>query len=118
MGSGVMNARGARRRASCAEGAAAAAGVLRVRIVKDKPTREQRRVVVERGAPEKQVALPVHEDLCAVVFEHLVAGARHLLPREGVAQARTPAAFHAHTKTTVADALFLHQRLDLLGGGV
>src|SRR5687767_12898884 len=100
--------------ASRAEGAAAPAGLLRVRIVEHEPLGQQRGVVVERGALQKQIALLVHEDLRAVALEDLIADPRILLPGERVAQPRAAATLDADTKTAFADALLGHQRLDLL----
>ena len=79
------------------------------------PLGQKRRVVIERGALEEQVALLVDEDLRAVAFENLVSCSGFLLPGERVAQSRATAAFDADTKTTIGDALFGHQRLDLPG---
>ena len=62
------------RGASCAERAAAAARLFRVRVVKDKTLREQRSVVVERRALQEEQALAVNEQFRAVrPFEYLVA---------------------------------------------
>src|SRR5262245_2274122 len=103
---------------SRAEGAAATAGLLRVRIVEHEPLRQKRGVVVECRAFQKQIALLVDEDLRAIAFEDLVAGSGFLLPGERVAQPRAPAALDADTKTAIGDALPGHQRLDLLGSAL
>src|SRR5690242_6787540 len=100
---------------SRAEGAAATAGLLRVRVVEHEPLGQKRRVVIERGALEEQVALLVDEDLRAVALEDFVSCSGFLLPGECVAQSRAAAAFDADTKTTIGDALLGHQRFDLLG---
>src|ERR1700704_2240446 len=99
---------------SCAEGAAAAAGRLRVRVVENEALGQQRGVVIESRPLEEEQALLVDEDFRAVrSVEHLVAQTRLAFPRKGVAQARTAATLHAHTKTPIADALLGHQRSDL-----
>src|SRR5215813_5763643 len=103
---------------SRAERAAAAACLLRVRIVEHETPRQQRSVVVERRAVQEQQALAIDVDLRAVLLEDLIANPRLLLPGERVAQARTAAALHAHTETALVDALFGHQRLDLLRSGL
>src|SRR5687768_3814272 len=119
IGSGVMGARGLSRGASCAEGAAAAAGLLRVRVVEDEALCEQRRVVVECRSLQKQIALAVDEQLRPVGHgEDFIAQAGLALPPERVAEPRAAAAFHTHTKTAFADALLGHQRLDLLCRGL
>src|SRR5687768_17018700 len=114
MDSGVMESAWPVRRVSGAEGTAAAAGLLRVRVVEHETPSEQCRVVVERRALQEHVAFPVHEDLGAVTFEHFVAKPRHLLPAEHVAQPGAAAALYADTQTTIGDALLGHQRFDLL----
>src|SRR6187549_3427744 len=101
--------------ASRAEGAAATAGLLRVRVVEHEALGQKRGVVVECRALQKQIALLVDEDLGAVALEDLVTHPGFLLPGERVAQARATAALHADTKTAVVDALLGHQRLDLPG---
>src|SRR5690242_21943470 len=98
--------------ASRAERASTPARLLRVRVVEDKAPRQERGVVIERRSFEEQIALAIDVDLRAVSLEDLVAKPRFLLPGKRVAQARTPAAFHAYTKTAFVDALFRHQRLD------
>ena len=55
------------------EGAAATAGLLRVRVVEHEALREERRVVIERRPVEKQIALLVDEDLRAMSLEDLIA---------------------------------------------
>src|SRR6476661_5968367 len=72
MDSGVMESACPLPARSRAEGAAAAAGLLRVRVVEHESACQQCRVVVERRPLEEHVALPVHEDLGAVAFEYLV----------------------------------------------
>src|SRR6187549_892268 len=114
MDSGVMESAWPVRRASGAEGAAAAAGCLRVGVVEHEAPCQQRRVVVERRALQEHVALPVDEDLGAMTLEHFVAKPRHLLPAEHIAQSRAAAALHADTQTTIGNALLGHQRFDLL----
>src|SRR5258705_12024286 len=106
-------------RLSCAEGTAATAGRLRVRVMEDEALRQKRGVVVERGPVQEQQALLVHEDPGAIrPLEYLVAKSRLAIPRKRVAQPRAAAAFDAHTKTAIADALLGHQRPDLLRGGL
>src|SRR5262245_7125143 len=94
---------------SRAEGAAATAGLLRVRVVEHEPLGQKRCVVVERGALEEQVALLVDKDLRAIAFEDLVASTGLLLPGERIAQPRATAAFDADTETAIGDALLGHQ---------
>src|SRR5258705_9617443 len=106
-------------RLSCAEGTAATAGRLRVRVVEDEALRQKRGVVVERGPVQEQQALLVHEDPGAIrPLEYLVAESRLAIPRERIAQPRAAPTFYAHTKTAIADALLGHQRPDLLRGGL
>src|SRR5258706_568166 len=84
----------------CAEGTAAAAGRLRIRVVEHEALRKKCGVVVQRRAVEEQQALPVDEDLRAVrPLEDLVAQPRLAVPRERVAETGAPTALHAHTKT-------------------
>src|SRR4030095_2349971 len=109
-----MHASGQIPGASRAEGTAAAAGLLRVRVVEDEALRKERGVVVERRALEEEKALLVHENLGAVTFEDFVAETGHLLPGKGVAQARAATALDTDTETAIADALFGHQRFDLV----
>src|SRR5687768_1614828 len=100
------------------KGRAAAAGLLRVRVVEDESLGDERRVVVENRAPEEQIALLVDEDPGALwPLEHLVAEAGLALPRERVAEARAAPALDAHTQPSLADALLGHQRFDLPGCG-
>src|SRR5437763_16474742 len=102
-----------------AEGTAAAAGRLRVRVVEDETLRQERRVVVERRAVEEEQTLLIDEDLRAVgPFEDLVPEPRRGVPPECVAEAGAAAPLHADTKTALADALLGHQRPDLLRGGL
>src|SRR5687767_10000918 len=92
------------------KGRAAAAGLLGVRVVADEPFGDERRVVVEHGAPEEQIALLVDENLGALgPLEHLVSEAGLALPGEGVAQARTAPALDADAQPSLADALLGHQ---------
>src|SRR5688572_14496705 len=113
-----INGGGVRPSGLGAEGTTAPARLLRVGVVEHEAFAQQGRVVVERRAVEKQIALLVDEDLGAVPLEHLVAEARLFLPRERVAEARAAAAFDAHTKPTFRDALLGHQGLDLLRGDI
>src|SRR5688500_19542992 len=86
---------------SCTKGTAAAAGLLRVGVVEDEALGQERRVVVERGAVEEQVALAVDEDLRALrPLEHFVAKTRFTLPAERVAQPRAATALHSHAQTS------------------
>src|SRR5258707_8741853 len=102
-----------------AKGAAAAARRLRVGIVEYESLRDEVRVVVEHRAVEKQQALLVDVDLRAFrTFEHLVTQTRLPLPRERVAQPRTPAALHADAQSAVVDALLGHQGADLARGSL
>src|SRR5688572_2844586 len=119
MGSGVMDSRGLSRGASCAEGAAAAAGLFGVRVVEHETLGQQRRVVIEGGSLKKQIALLVDEQLRATrSFEDLVSESRFTLPPKRVAETGASSALHAHTKTSLVDAPLGHQRLDLLCGGL
>src|SRR5262245_12050992 len=113
-----MNASGQLPGASRAEGTAAAAGLLRVRVVEHEALRKERGVVVERRAVQEEIALLVHENLGAVTFEDLVTETGHLLPGKGVAQARAATALDTDTQTAIADALLGHQRLDLVRRGI
>src|SRR3954464_12122056 len=102
-----------------AEGAAAAARRLRVRVAEHKALRYQVRVVVEHRPVQEQQALLVDEDLGAVrPFEHFVAEPLLLLPRERIAQPRAAAALHADAQPALADALLGHQRPDLARGAL
>src|SRR5262249_35101859 len=92
---------------------------LGIRVVEHEPFAQQRRVVIERGAVQKQIAFAVDKDLRAFrTLEDLVAEPRLTLPGECVAEAGAAAAFHAYTKTAVGDALLGHQRLDLFRRGL
>src|SRR5688572_7769442 len=99
--SGVIGARGMRGRGradSGAEGTAAAAVRLGVRVVEDEAFAEQVRVVVERRSVEEQMALLVDVDLRPLgALENLVAHPRLALPGERVAQPGAAAALDAHT---------------------
>src|SRR6188508_1573500 len=102
-----------------AERTAATAGRLRVRSVEAEAFAKQAGVVLEHRAVQVQETLLVDENFCAVgPLEDFVAEPRLSLPREGVAQARAAAAFHADPQTAVGDALLGHQRANLLRRGV
>src|SRR4029453_15524824 len=71
-------------------------------------------VVVEHRSVEIQQALLVDEDLGAFrPLEDFVPQTRLPLPRERVAQPRTPAALDANAQAAIVDALLGHQRADL-----
>src|SRR5687768_11218784 len=66
LAAGSQNAAAAGCPLSGSKGAPAAAGLLRVRVVKHESLREERRVVIEGGALEEQVALAVDIELRAL----------------------------------------------------
>src|SRR6185369_5228689 len=99
---------------SGSEGASAPARRLRIGVVEHEAFRDEVRVVVEHRAVEKQQALLVDEDLGAFrPLEYFVPQTRLPLPRERVAQPRTPAALDANAQAAIVDALLDHQRADL-----
>src|SRR5262245_2795527 len=99
------------------EGAAASARRLRVGVVEHEALRDEVRVVVEHCSVEIQQALLVDEDLGAFrPLEYFVPQTRLPLPRERVAQPRTPATLDANAQAAIVDALFGHQRADLARG--
>src|SRR5262249_15425144 len=84
-------------------------------IVEHESLADHVRVVIEHGAVEEEQALLVDEDLRAFgPFEHFVTEPGLLLPRERVAQPRTPAALDADAQPALVDALLGHQRADLV----
>src|SRR5262249_17116513 len=92
---------------------------LRVRVVEHEALGDQIRVEVEDRAVQIEQALLVDEDPRILrPFEHFVAEARLLLPREGVAEARAPAALDADAESALVEALPGHQRLDLVSGDI
>src|SRR5262249_28252736 len=96
------------------EGGAASARRLRVGVVEHEAFRDEVRVVVEHRSVEIQQALLVDEDLGAFrPLESFVPQTRLPLPRERVAQPRTPAALDANAQSAIVDALLGHQRADL-----
>src|SRR5258705_2048323 len=106
-------------RLSCAEGTAATAGRLRVRVMEDEALRQKRGVVVERGPVQEQQALLVDEDPGAIrPLEYLVAESRLAIPRERVTQPRAAPTLYAHTKTPITDTLLCHHSSELLCGRV
>jgi hypothetical protein len=87
--------------------------------MEDESLSQQRGVIVERGAVEKQQALLIDENLRALgPLEYLVAEPRLLVPRERIAETGAASTLDADTQTALADALLRHQRLDLLRCGL
>src|SRR4051812_42444540 len=85
---------------SGAEGRAAAAGRLRVRVLDREAAAHVVVDEVDFGALQVSQADRVHEELDAVDLEHLIglAVALALVDHQPVLEARTPSALHEHTK--------------------
>src|SRR4051812_22642531 len=90
-----------------------------VRVIEHKPTADERRVVVERGALDELITLRIDEHLRAFrAFEDVIAGARCALPGERVAQTRTSTRFDGDAKSAIRNAVpgghFLDQRCGVI----
>src|SRR5688500_8529249 len=93
---------------------AAAAGALGLRVVEGEALADQAGVVVEDGAVEELVALPVDGDARAFgALEHFVVVAGVGLPREHVAHPRAAAGLHADPQAAAGHALLVEQLSNL-----
>src|SRR5437588_5537114 len=98
-----------------AEGHAAPAGVLRVRVVESESPADQARVVIEHRAIEQPQAPGIDEDPRAVrTLEHDVGRLGRGLPAEDIFEPRAAARLHANTEADLAHVALGQHLLDLL----